>query len=84
MFGPTLTPADFASMMPLLFLDTYPGAVEGWALRKIRAEYDGPCVDVIRFSDGAPLTVGFGEDDIVDIAALLAFAPAFDDLQIAK
>ncbi len=57
-------------------LDTYPGAIAGYSLRKLSAYYTGPVIRVRRDSDNAEQDIGFTfsyEGSKLDENALTAF-----------
>lgn len=53
-------------------LDDYTNATVGYSLRKLRADYTGYAIRVIRDSDNAYLDVGFDNDEL-DTASLMSF-----------
>lgn len=59
-----------SARLPLL-LDTYPSKL-GFSLFKIRTNYTGSCIRVIRSSDNATLDIGF-VSGVLDTATMLSF-----------
>ena len=62
---------------PKRMYEQYPFAV-GYSLRRIRSkrDYSGPCITVRRSTDSEELDIGYGPDDLVDIAAIATFCGA--------
>lgn len=56
-------------------LDSYPNAIVGFSLRKLRGGYNGSCIRVRRSSDNSELNIGFVNDEL-DTASLLSFCGA--------
>jgi len=54
-------------------LDAYPGAVAAYSLRKLRSDYSGSCIRVLRDSDFTQEDIGFGADGFLDEDALTTF-----------
>lgn len=61
------------NISPGFILDTYPGAVAAYSLRKLRDGYTGPAVRVRRSSDNSEQDIGFTSAGIIDESALLSF-----------
>lgn len=59
-----------------LLLDQYPGATFAFSLKKLRNDYSGACIRVVRSSDNAEQDIGFAADGELDTTALLAFVGA--------
>jgi hypothetical protein len=75
---------DFANneaktiVTPLL-VDKYPDDISGaWGLFKLRDEYSGPCIEVLRSSDSTTQTIGFSSSGWIDTIALAAFVGVGD------
>jgi len=62
----------FAPAGPLLVLDSFPGALSGYSLRKLDKDYSGNCVKIVRISDSDSLDIGF-VGNFVDTAAISTF-----------
>lgn len=58
------------STVPLL--DQFPGAGAAWSLRKLRTNYNGPCIRVRRSSDNTEKNIGFINNQL-DITDLINF-----------
>lgn len=56
-----------------LLLDLVPGAARAFGLRKLRTNYAGAAIRVVRSSDSAQQDIGFDGSGELDTAALLAF-----------
>lgn len=56
-------------------LDTYTGAIVGFSMFRLRNNYNGSCIRVLRSSDNTTLDIGF-VNDYLDIATLLSFVGA--------
>jgi|GEM_PF-7101210 len=54
-------------------LDAYPGAYAAYSLRRLSSTYSGPAIRVRRSSDNAEQEFGFGADDYLDTAGVVAF-----------
>ena len=52
------------------------GAAAIYSMRKVGAGYNGPCLNVIRTTDGAQQDIGFASNGMLDGAAAAAFAGA--------
>ena len=61
-----------ASKSGELLLDKFPGAVAAYSIRKLRADYSGPCLQVRRDSDNDELAIGF-KNNVLDVNTLLSF-----------
>lgn len=55
-----------------LLLDTYPGAVAAYSLRKLSSDYNGAVIKVRRMIDNQELDINFNGDEL-DIASLTSF-----------
>lgn len=55
-----------------LLLDIVPGEGAGYSTRKIRRQYNGPCLRVWRSSDNHQLDIGFVNDEL-DTVTMVAF-----------
>lgn len=63
------------SAPPVSFiLDTIPGAVRAYGLRKLRSAYAGAAIRVVRSSDSTEMDIGFTSGGELDTATLLSFA----------
>lgn len=72
-------PTDLPPVPKTYMLDEITNtAYQAYSMRRVAAAYDGPALTVRRSSDSTTLDVGFGSDDLLDEAALLAFAGAGD------
>lgn len=63
-----------APAAPRYLLDDYPNAYFAYSTRRLRSDYDGPCMRVRRVSDDAFLDIGFNYLGRLDTSALLSFA----------
>lgn len=54
-------------------LDVYPGAAGAYSVRKLRTAYTGPCMRVVRSSDGVQMDIGFLSNGLIDTTSLLTF-----------
>jgi hypothetical protein len=56
-----------------LLLDDYPNAAFAYSVRKLRAAYNGSCMNIRRSSDGQLQDIGFDGNGYVDVAAITSF-----------
>ena len=71
---PSITPTNTPSSTPPSFiLNTYSGATAAYSLRKLRNEYSGSAIRIIRTGDGATQDIGFTSSGGLDTTALLNF-----------
>jgi hypothetical protein len=74
-----LTPARTAAVHPrtdVPVLDAYPGATFAISLRRLKAGYSGPAIQVQRGSDNATQDIGFSSAGDLDTSAARAFCAA--------
>lgn len=65
--NPPIPPASF-------LLNEYPGAHAAFSVRKLRSEYSGPCMRVVKEGVGSPeQDIGFTSSGDIDLAAIEAF-----------
>jgi hypothetical protein len=62
----------FVKPLDPLLLDLYPGAILAVSTRKLRLDYNGPCIRVRRTSDNVEQDIGFVGENL-DTSALLSF-----------
>ena len=60
-----------------LFLDLYPNASSAFSFRKLRDNYTGYCIKVLRSSDSATQDIGF-VDGLLDETSLISFVGSGD------